>query len=54
MFFFSLVSVINDILDKKIVKYGINTGFGMFATVVIDPKDVSRALFEYSRRTHCK
>jgi histidine ammonia-lyase len=29
--------VIDGILESKVVKYGINTGFGMFATVVIDP-----------------
>jgi len=32
--------VIEDILNKDIVKYGINTGFGQFARVTINPQDL--------------
>lgn len=34
--------VIDNILESGVVKYGINTGFGMFATVVIEGKDLEK------------
>ncbi len=32
-------SIVESIVDKNIVRYGINTGFGKFSNVVIDKKD---------------
>ncbi|KAL0486742.1 histidine ammonia-lyase [Acrasis kona] len=45
-------NVVQDILDKNQVKYGINTGFGNFATVVI-PNDELSALQRNLIRSHC-
>ena len=31
--------IVEDIVEKNIVRYGINTGFGKFSSVVVDKKD---------------
>lgn len=35
-------NIVESIVDKNVVRYGINTGFGKFSNVVIDKKDTAR------------